>query len=50
MTAEELLAIRGTPAFDEELRRQMEVVAEHHRKHPEELMEPDWEWLDTVWK
>ncbi len=50
MTAEELLAIRGTPAFEAELRRQMESLAEHQRAHPEELLLVDesdmvpWHW------
>ncbi len=41
MTAEELLAIRGTPEFEAELRRQMQALAEHQRKHPDELMALD---------
>ncbi len=50
MTAEELLAIRGTQEFEQELRRQALVMAEHRRKYPDEFMEPDWEWLDRYWK
>ena len=45
MTAEELLAIRGTAAFDEEYGRQGERLAEHQRMHPEELLEVDEEDL-----
>ncbi len=41
MTAEELLAIRGTPEFEVDLRRQIELLAEHQRKHPEELLPLD---------
>ena len=41
MTAEELLAIRGTPEFEVEYRRQAESLAEHQRRHPEELFPLD---------
>ena len=51
MTAEELLAIRGTTAFDKEIQRQMRAIAEHDRKNKHaDYMEPDWAWLDKVWK
>jgi len=51
MTAEELLAIRGTPEFDVEYRRQMKVIAEHDRRSGNsDRMPIDWEWLDKVWK
>jgi hypothetical protein len=32
LTAEELLSIRGTPAFEAEYRRQLLAVAEHTRR------------------
>ena len=50
MSAEELLAIRGTPEFRAELQRQAVLLREHRRKYPDNYPEPDWEWLDTVWK
>ena len=51
LTASELLAIRGTPEYDSEIRRQMQAIAEHDRRNGHaDYMEPDWEWLDTVWK
>lgn len=51
MTAEELLAIRGTPEFEEEYRRQLLAIAEHDRRNNfADRMEPDWEWLEKVWK
>ena len=51
MTAEELLAIRGTPEFEAELERQAFATAEHDRRngYPNRF-EPDWEWLDRFWK
>jgi len=46
LTAEELLAIRGTPEFDIEYRRQMAVIAEHDRRTSNaNRMEIDWEAL-----
>jgi hypothetical protein len=51
MTATELLAIRGTPEFEVEYRRQLAAVAEHDRKTGNaERLPIDWEWLDKVWK
>ncbi|MEO7028201.1 MAG: hypothetical protein ABI147_02225 [Acidobacteriaceae bacterium] len=32
LTAEELLAVRGTPEFEIEYRRQRTIIAEHMRK------------------
>lgn len=51
LTLPELEAIRGTPEFEVEYARQLQAVAEHYRqtKHAD-LLEPDWEWLDKVWK
>jgi hypothetical protein len=51
MTAEELLAIRGTPEFEIEFRRQMAAIAEHDRSTTNADQWPiDWELLDKVWK
>lgn len=51
MTAEELLAIRGTPEFEIEYKRQLTAIAKHDRESNfADRMEPDWEWLDKVWK
>jgi hypothetical protein len=51
MTAEELLAIRGTPEFEVEVRRQMLAIAEHDRRlKPENRFPIDWEALDKVWQ
>ena len=51
LTLGELEAIRGTPEFEAEYRRQLQAVAEHYRRtRHADLMEPDWEWLDKVWK
>lgn len=51
LTLEELEAIRGTPAFEVEYARQLRAAADHYRrtKHAD-LLEPDWEWLDKVWR
>lgn len=51
MTAEELLAIRGTPQFDAEFKRQLTAIAEHDRRNKNaDHLEIDWEWLDKAWK
>lgn len=51
MSIEELFAIRGTPEFDIEYRRQRKALAEHNRQNQNrERIEPDWEYLDKVWK
>lgn len=51
MTADELLAIRGTPEFEVEYRRQLSIVAEHDRgNHFADHLEPDWESLDKTWR
>jgi hypothetical protein len=43
LTAEELLEIRGTPAFEVEYRRQMAKIAEHDRQTGNaDRMEVDW--------
>jgi len=43
LTAEELLAIRGTPEFEAEYRRQAVAVAEHDsRAGKVDRLEPDW--------
>lgn len=46
MSLEELLAIKGTPEFEAEYRRQMEFIAEHDRRtNNADRMEPDEEDL-----
>jgi hypothetical protein len=51
LNAEELLALRGTPEFEVEFRRQMLAIAESDRKvKPENQFPVDWEALDRVWQ
>lgn len=51
MSLDELWAIRGTPEFNAEYRRQMERVAEHDRRtNHADRWEPDWAALENVWK
>jgi hypothetical protein len=51
LAAEELLAMRGTPEFEIEFRRQMLAIAEHDRRmKPEDRFPLDWEAIDKVWK
>lgn len=49
MTAEQLLAIRGTPEFEIEYRRQMKVIAEHDRKSGENLAAEFFDWNVPGW-
>ena len=58
LSLEELLAIKGTPTFDEEIRRQYAALAVWWRAHPEETayfeqlqaevwaMLPEYDWGD----
>jgi hypothetical protein len=51
MTAEQLFAIRDTPEFVVEYRRQLAAVAEHDRRNGgADRLAVDWEYLDKVWK
>ncbi len=51
LTIDELWAIRGTPEFEAEYKRQLDSIAKHDRENNySDRMEPDWEWLDKVWK
>ncbi len=51
LTIDELWAIRGTPEFEAEYMRQLAAIAKHDRESNfADRMEPDWEWLDKVWK
>ncbi|HEY4358723.1 MAG TPA: hypothetical protein VGN16_23450 [Acidobacteriaceae bacterium] len=51
MTLEQLESIYGTPEFEEEYRRQMRAVAVHDRNSRNNTpLEPDWGWLDRIWK
>jgi hypothetical protein len=50
LSIDELFAIRGTPEFDAEYRRQLAAIAEHDRRtHNSSRMEVDWESLSS-WK
>jgi hypothetical protein len=51
LSVEELLALRGTPEFETEFRRQRLYLAEHDRlTKPEDRFPVDWEAIDKVWK
>lgn len=49
MTAQQLLAIRGTPEFEVEYRRQMQAIAEHDRKSGQSLAEEFFDWNVPGW-
>lgn len=50
LSLEELEAIYGTPAYEEECQRQMRALVEHNRQIGyRDRVEPDGEWLDRVW-
>jgi hypothetical protein len=51
LTIDELWAIRGTPEFEAEYKRQLSAIAQHDREtRNADRMPVDWEALDKVWK